>query len=1029
MRFIVIFYGIMFCLSSSLAQVSYIHLPHNNQLFPRNASDSADVTLSGFIQQQGALSAVYKLYRNGVLVDSTEEVLSFQNAMAPFSKVFKIKAEKAEYKVHFSLFDGQLYDCVLTVDSIVAGDVFIVNGQSNGAGPSQGPGAIINDEWVRTFGTSSFSDVDCAKDTLWGWGVGNTSQSNLAIGVWSMKLAKMLSDSLQIPICIINGSRFGSRIVSHLPNVNNHADLKTNYGRLLYRVNKAGVANAVKGLFWYQGESDGDTAHAYYAVRFDQLYNSWKTDFPGLNRIFIMQTRPGCVVGASYLYHQKIREAQRNFENQYSDISLMSTTAVPNFDGCHFLSTGYNFLASQLYFQVMRDVYGQNSVANIDPPNIVNATFVDSSNTVLAIKMSQPVLWPAVLNGNNLKEYFYFSNAGISVLNGWTSQDTVFLQLSSSSLVKKISYLPNIYYNGSTTQIFQGPWLMNSRSIGALAFYQADLSHQLSIQAHGPTVLCNGDSVLLTCNKNAFNFQWYKNGVAISNENSGSIWIHEAGNYVLRMWDAFGNDIESNEVDVLEGDAPVSIIASGTSICDGDSALLSINVNAGSAIAWSTGSNLSAIAATTSGWYHVSVLDSLGCFSEDSLELAVYAHPDAKLFFSSLSICDGDSARLYLDNNETGQWSNGAVDSVIYVKSAGHYSAVVTNSNGCSRATDTVFVNVINTSISIIPSGPLSTCSNQKITFSINYSSGTNYQWKDNGVVIQGATHPTFKPAETGNYTVSLTDSLGCITQSQPVMLTINKVPTAKYTLTNQANTCNDSLVTFTANSGTGLSYQWYRNGIALPGMTNKVFNSQVSGNYSVVVTNAWGCTKLSSAIAIPVPDPPATVQVMGNANICTGDSVKLVANSGIGYTYQWIRNNVTISGATSGFYYVKQKGFYKVVVTNTNGCSTTSLGKSITVGSCNITHRLSPEPDFDLNQVAVYPNPFSQSFRIEFDNASEQMRWSLIDITGRLFLSGEKEAHQQFMVINGNGLQQGMYFLILETPSQRRMIKLQKLE
>lgn len=1169
MRRIFIFCVALFCMSSSLAQVSYTHQPKNNQLYPRNASDSADVTLSGVIQQQGVLSAIYKLYRNGVLVDSTDEVLSYQNSVAPFSKVFKIKAEKAEYKVHFSLYDGQLYDCVLTADSIVAGDVFVVNGQSNGSAPSQGPGAIVSDEWVRSFGTASFSDVDCTSDTLWGLGIGNTTQADLAIGVWSMKLAKLLSDSLQIPICIINGSRYGSRIVTHLPNVNNHADLKTNYGRLLFRVNKAGVANAVKGLFWYQGESDGDTAHAFYSGRFNQLYNSWKTDFPGLNRIFVLQTRPGCVVGTNFLYHQKIREAQRNFGIQYSDITLMSTAALPNFDGCHYLSTGYNILATHLYFQVMKAVYGQNAITNVDPPNILNATFIDSSNTLLAIKMSQAVLWPAVLNGNNLKDYFYFSNSGISVLNGWASQDTVYLQLSSSSLVEEMSYLPNIYYNGSTTQIFQGPWLMNSRNIGALAFYQMDLAHQLNIQAQGATILCNGDSVLLTSNKNALNFQWYKNGIALANENSNAIWVNAPGNYVLRMTDSFGNDIESNGVEVLKGDTPVSITASGNSICDGDAALLSVNVNANSAILWSTGSNFSSISVTTAGWHYVSVIDSLGCVSEDSLELTVHANPTANLLYTSLTICEGDSARLYLENsetgvwsngvvdsaiyvnisgfyaavvtnnygcstssdtvevivhalptanllhqsltlcdgdstqlylensesgvwstgsvdtaiyvnssgfysavvtnsfgcsaasdtvqvvvhsrptadlmhqslticngdstrlylgnNETGVWSNGSVDSVIYAKTTGYYSAVVTNSFGCSTTSDTVYVNVINTLISVIPSGPLSTCSNQKITLSINNYTGTNYQWRDNGVAIQGATAATYKPSESGNYAVSLIDSFGCFAQSQTVMLTVNKAPASKYTITNQFNTCIDSLVTLTANSGTGLSYQWYRNGIVLPGMTNKVLNTQMSGNYSVLVTNPWGCTKLSAVTAIPILNPTASIQVMGSANICTGDSVKLSANTGIGYSYQWTRNNIPISGATSSFYYVKQKGFYKVVITNSSGCSATSNGKSITVVACNVASRFSPEPDFDLDLVTVYPNPFSHSFKIEFENSYEQMRWSLIDVTGRKCLSGEMEPNQQFMELNGMSLHQGMYFLVLESPSAKRIIKIQK--
>ena len=167
MRLFTILWVTMLSINSVFAQVSYTELPKSKQLFPRNTSDSAEVKLSGFVTQQGVQSAIYKLFRNGMLIDSCSASLNYQNSVAAFCKGFMIKAEKAEYKVHFSLFDGVVENCILTVDSLVAGDVFIVNGQSNGAAPNQGPGGIVNDEWVRTFGSSAITEVACAKDTLW----------------------------------------------------------------------------------------------------------------------------------------------------------------------------------------------------------------------------------------------------------------------------------------------------------------------------------------------------------------------------------------------------------------------------------------------------------------------------------------------------------------------------------------------------------------------------------------------------------------------------------------------------------------------------------------------------------------------------------------------------------------------------------------------------------------------------------------------------------------------------------------------
>jgi hypothetical protein len=48
------------------------------------------------------------------------------------------------------------------------------------------------------------------------------------------------------------------------------------------------------------------------------------------------------------------------------------------------------------------------------------------------------------------------------------------------------------------------------------------------------------------------------------------------------------------------------------------------------------------------------------------------------------------------------------------------------------------------------------------------------------------------------------------------------------------------------ANSGTGYTYQWYRNNSLLPGETSLAYLATTAGNYTVDVSNAEGCTKRS---------------------------------------------------------------------------------------------------------------------------------------------------------------------------------------
>ncbi len=77
---------------------------------------------------------------------------------------------------------------------------------------------------------------------------------------------------------------------------------------------------------------------------------------------------------------------------------------------------------------------------------------------------------------------------------------------------------------------------------------------------------------------------------------------------------------------------------------------------------------------------------------------------------------------------------------------------------------------------------------------------------------------------------------------------------------------------------------------------------------------------------------PAATITAAGSTTICpNGGSVVLNANSGTGYTYQWMLNNVNIPSATNQSYTATAAGTYNVVVSNATGCSTTSANMVVT--------------------------------------------------------------------------------------------------
>jgi hypothetical protein len=62
---------------------------------------------------------------------------------------------------------------------------------------------------------------------------------------------------------------------------------------------------------------------------------------------------------------------------------------------------------------------------------------------------------------------------------------------------------------------------------------------------------------------------------------------------------------------------------------------------------------------------------------------------------------------------------------------------------------------------------------------------------------------------------------------------------------------CGNNSITLTANSGTGLTYQWQKGKSNISGATNKNLSVSAKGSYKVVVTNTDACSKTSAAVKV----------------------------------------------------------------------------------------------------------------------------------------------------------------------------------
>jgi hypothetical protein len=278
-------------------------------------------------------------------------------------------------------------------------------------------------------------------------------------------------------------------------------------------------------------------------------------------------------------------------------------------------------------------------------------------------------------------------------------------------------------------------------------------------------------------------------------------------------------------------------------------------------------------------------------------------------------------------------------------------------------------------------------------TLSTALVAGNTYQWFKGTTAVAGATGTSYTPNATtsNNYKVTVTNSVGCSKTSTTTAITVNPNPTATITATGPTTYCSGAnACTLSANTGAGLLYQWFRSGTLVTGATAATYvpNATSSRNYTVRVTNANGCTKTSTGVAITVnPLPTATVTAQGPTTFCNGDSVVLQANITAGLTYQWLRNSAAISGATANKYTAKTAGTYKVRTTNSFGCSKTSTTSASVVVNCRESNGAFMQEDV----LTIYPNPGNGNFNLIYyseNNTDGEVVLEVLDMAGRMIAS-----------------------------------------
>ena len=177
------------------------------------------------------------------------------------------------------------------------------------------------------------------------------------------------------------------------------------------------------------------------------------------------------------------------------------------------------------------------------------------------------------------------------------------------------------------------------------------------------------------------------------------------------------------------------------------------------------------------------------------------------------------------------------------------------------------------------------------------------------------------------------------------------------------------------------------------------------SGQYTVTLTDAPGCTSTSTAFVQEYP-PVTVVATVTPAWVSTSNgSIQAVASGGEPpFEYAWFHNGQPV-GADSMLANIPA-GVYSLVVTDAAGCTAAS--------DWTVTEVVATGEPENVLRCRVFPNPFAQTFILQVElRRSAEIRWAITDLAGRM-LDQQYAGPTGFLQTewNGSNLAPGLYVL-----------------
>jgi len=559
-----------------------------------------------------------------------------------------------------------------------------------------------------------------------------------------------------------------------------------------------------------------------------------------------------------------------------------------------------------------------------------SATIPNPTNAALArVRLVQPTPDGTGLDNWNVDN---FTVSDTNVAAGTTIVWSPATGLSSNTIANPVATVSNNISYSVTVSYANGITLADTLSL---------FVYQPTIALNGDSVICNGDSVLLTASNGA-SYLWN------TGDTTKSIWVKQAGSYSVTVNNSVLNCTATSIGQSIQVNTPTTpvITANGpTSFCNGGSVTLTSSVPTN--IVWSNGDTTASITVGLSGNYTITYIDPVAGCTATSLPISVTnATPNVVLMANNDTLCTGGTLTLKaLTNSVLQENFNGAAvnSSVIALVENGSIQAPCVAHTGnamyfdsytsqVQRGVTTPAINTLsggNISFDLfIGTSGIAPCEDadagEEVHLQYSINGGTT--WTDINVFSTANTAPY--NGVWGTYSTSIPSAAQNANTAFRIVQPNNSGNTFD-------NWNLDNLNITAGGSSSGLTYAFSGpGGFNVPAGTADSVAVPVpaSGNYQVVVTYSAGtlvCTSTATAtVLVNAPFTPPVVSgpgVVNNAiSICSGSSVVLTSSAATG--------NLWSTGATTQSITVTQSGTYSTTLGAGTGCSVTSDTISVTV-------------------------------------------------------------------------------------------------